>query len=86
MTLNDGTLCRLAVSHWRARGWIVVAPHSPLVAMAGPGLEPDVTLREFCGRSDTEEPPGEAPAEVPPGAVWPEEQSDESPSTEEPSE
>jgi hypothetical protein len=67
VTLNDGALCRLALSHWLAAGWIVVAPHSPLVAMAGPSLTPDVTLRAFCG----EAAPGEAvnPQEAPPATT-----------------
>ncbi len=49
VTLNDGGLCRRALAHWLDHGWIVVAPHSPLVAMAGPSLTPDLTLRDFCG-------------------------------------
>ncbi len=63
VTLNDGTLCRLALAHWLAQGWIVVAPHSPLVAMAGPRLIPDLTLRAFCGEIP-EQAPGTAPLET----------------------
>jgi len=56
VTLNDGGLCRLALSHWLSAGWIVVAPHSPLVAMAGPTLTPDLTLRAFCGQAVPDDP------------------------------
>jgi hypothetical protein len=49
VTLNDGRLCREALWHWISNGWIVVAPHSPLVAMAGPEMRPELTLRMFCG-------------------------------------
>jgi len=55
VTLNDGSLCRQALWHWISNGWVVVAPHSPLVAMAGPALGPELTLRAFCGE------PGQAP-------------------------
>ena len=64
VTLNDGALCRLALSHWLSAGWIVVAPHSPLVAMAGPTLTPDLTLRVFCGEAaptEAESPEEELP-------------------------
>jgi hypothetical protein len=64
VTLNDGSLCREAVWHWISNGWVVVAPHSPLVAMAGPGFRPDLTLREFCGQPvDRTEPEPLAGAE-----------------------
>jgi hypothetical protein len=71
VTLNDGTLCRLALSHWLSAGWIVVAPHSPLVAMAGPTLTSDLTLRAFCGEAaageaeNLEEEPPATPTESP---------------------
>jgi hypothetical protein len=55
-TLNDGGLCQEALRHWRFKGWVVVAPHSPLLALAGSGLSRELTLRQFCGE-------GEEPAE-----------------------
>jgi hypothetical protein len=48
-TFNDGSLCREAVGHWLRNGWIVVAPHTPLIALAGPEFSRDLTLRSFCG-------------------------------------
>lgn len=50
-TLNDGGLCRDVLRHWLSSQWIVVAPHSPLLAIAGPGFSRDLTLREFCGEA-----------------------------------
>ena len=58
VTLNDGSLCREALGHWLLKEWIVVAPHSPLLALPGPGFRRDLTLREFCG----EKPGAQAPA------------------------
>ena len=59
-TLNDGSLCREVLRFWLLREWIVVAPFSPLVALAGPAFSRDVTLHAFCGESP-EEPEREAP-------------------------
>jgi hypothetical protein len=68
--LNDGSLCREALRFWLLREWIVVAPFSPLVALAGPAFSRDVTLHAFCGEKPLEmepEPPFEPPgAEAPP--------------------
>jgi hypothetical protein len=50
-TLNDGALCREALRFWVLQGWIVVAPFSPLVALAGPGFSREITLHAFCGES-----------------------------------
>jgi hypothetical protein len=66
-TFNDGSLCREALGHWLRNGWIVVAPHTPLVALAGPEFSRDLTLRSFCGEAVetvTEEPTAEARAEA----------------------
>ncbi len=49
-TLNDGGLCRETLRHWLLNGWIVVAPHSPLLALVGPGFSRELTLRRFCGQ------------------------------------
>jgi hypothetical protein len=68
VTLNDGELCRLTLAHWLDQGWIVVAPHSPLVAMAGPGLAPDLTLRTFCGEAAPVEPQPIEPPQAEPFA------------------
>jgi len=54
VTFNDGSLCREALSHWLLNQWIVIAPHSPLTALPGPGFTRDLTVRQFCG-----EPAGE---------------------------
>ena len=59
VTLNESSLCRQALWHWISNGWVIVAPHSPLVAMAGPALRPELTLRDFCGE------PGQAPLPEP---------------------
>jgi hypothetical protein len=48
-TLNEGGLCRQAVEFWTDRGWIVVAPQTPLLALIGPSFDRSVTLRRFCG-------------------------------------
>lgn len=63
VTLNDGSLCRQALEHWISHGWIVVAPFSPLVAMAGPEFTHDLTLRRFCGEPREEEEPKPSAAE-----------------------
>jgi hypothetical protein len=49
VTFNDGGLCREALSHWLLKQWIVIAPHSPLTALPGPGFTRDLTVRQFCG-------------------------------------
>jgi hypothetical protein len=54
-TFNDGSLCREALRFWLCKEWIVVAPFSPLVALAGPGFTRELTLHAFCG--ETEEAP-----------------------------
>jgi hypothetical protein len=54
-TLNDGQLCRETVRNWTANGWIVVAPGSPLTALAGPSFSRDLTLSRFCGKEASEE-------------------------------
>ena len=53
-TLNDGSLCREALHYWLQREWVVVAPFSPLVALAGPSFTRDLTLHAFCGESEWE--------------------------------
>jgi len=53
-TLNDGSLCREALHFWLQREWVVVAPFSPLVALAGPSFTRDLTLHAFCGESEWE--------------------------------
>jgi hypothetical protein len=67
VTLNDGDLCRETLRRWSEAGWIRVAPHSPLTALAGPEFSAGMTLSEFCGRPaeesrepDAPEPPVEA--------------------------
>ena len=50
-TLNEGGLCREAVERWTERGWIVVAPDTPMIALAGPAFVRDLGLRDFCGGS-----------------------------------
>ena len=65
-TLNDSSLCREALHHWLQRGWIVVAPHSPLVALAGPEFTRDLTLRSFCGeRPESVAAPEQPSTEIP---------------------
>jgi len=63
-TLNEGGLCREVVRHWTESGWIVVAPNTPLLALAGPAFEPELTLTDFCSDIDVLE----APAPPGPGA------------------
>ncbi len=48
-TLNDGSLVREALGHWIGNRWIIVAPNTPLQALAGPGFSRDLTLERFCG-------------------------------------
>jgi hypothetical protein len=48
-TLNEGGLCRQAVDFWTDRGWIVVAPQTPMIALTGPEFDRAVSLRGFCG-------------------------------------
>ena len=48
-TLNEGGLCRQALAYWKGRGWITVAPHSPLLALRGEALHRGIGLHEFCG-------------------------------------
>jgi hypothetical protein len=48
-TLNEGRLCREATAYWIGNGWIVLAPNSPIVALAGPRFDRGLTLRDFCG-------------------------------------
>jgi hypothetical protein len=50
-TLNEGGLCRTIVQYWSDRGWIVMAPNTPLLALTGPGFDRTVGLRRFCGES-----------------------------------
>jgi hypothetical protein len=50
-TLNEGGLCREAVEHWTGRGWIVLDPSQPTVALAGPEFVPQIGLRHFCGET-----------------------------------
>jgi len=64
-TLNDGGLCREAVDHWTGKGWIVLAPDQPTIALAGPEFVPQLGLRAFCGEiadEDDSEDFGEASA------------------------
>jgi hypothetical protein len=49
-TFNDGSLCREALRFWLHKEWIVVAPFSPLVALAGPAFTRALTLHTFCGQ------------------------------------
>jgi hypothetical protein len=67
-TLNEGGLCREAVDYWTANGWIVLAPESPIVALAGPGFRRDLTLRLFCGAPAEPGPEMDASRENPAGA------------------
>jgi hypothetical protein len=50
-TLNEGGLCREAVETWTGRGWIVLAPSQPTIALAGPEFVPQLGLRVFCGET-----------------------------------
>jgi len=61
-TLNEGGLCRQAVRYWTRSGWIVVAPSTKLLALAGPAFDRSLTLSDFCGEIEVlEEPAAEAP-------------------------
>ncbi|MEP6769510.1 MAG: hypothetical protein ABJC61_12635 [Acidobacteriota bacterium] len=55
VTFNDGSLCRDALRHWLLKEWIVVAPHSPLTALPGARFTRDLTLRQFCGETPSED-------------------------------
>jgi len=55
-TLNESGLCREVVEHWTSSGWIVVAPNTPLLALAGPAFDRTLTLRGFCGEGEEAEP------------------------------
>jgi hypothetical protein len=61
-TLNEGGLCRKAVDHWVHKGWIVLAPDSPLIALAGSRFRRELTLHDFCG-AISEAAPEDAVAE-----------------------
>ena len=61
-TLNDGGLCREALRHWTESGWIVVAPKTPLLALAGPDFDRDMTLSDLCGEIEILEQPVDAAA------------------------
>jgi hypothetical protein len=54
-TLNEGGLCREVVERWTAKGWIVVAPDTPMIALAGPEFHPNIGLRVFCGEAPPDE-------------------------------
>jgi hypothetical protein len=54
-TLNEGGLCRQAVDYWTDRGWIVVAPQTPMLALTGPRFDRGVSLRRFCGEAPSPE-------------------------------
>ena len=72
-TFNEGGLCRQALRYWVSNGWVVVAPYSPLVAMAGPAFTPELTLRRFCGQVEAEAGDSAAALESgPPAAAQPE--------------
>ena len=65
-TLNEGGLCREALAYWTGRRWVVVAPHSPLLALRGDELHRGIGLHEFCGAPtpiDVVEQPGPSAAE-----------------------
>jgi hypothetical protein len=69
-TLNDGSLCREALRFWLKKEWIVVAPFSPLVALAGPAFTRELTLHALCGEVEdagealaAEEPPDRTEAQ-----------------------
>jgi hypothetical protein len=63
-TLNEGGLCRQAVDYWTGREWIVIAPQTPLLALTGPGFDPTVTLRRFCGEAVPASSPPERAVEL----------------------
>jgi hypothetical protein len=60
------------VWHWLGNGWIVIAPHTPLIALAGPNFTRDLTLRTFCGEV-VETQPQESPLETRPDGTGGEE-------------
>jgi hypothetical protein len=64
-TLNESRLCREAVDYWSESGWIVVAPNTPLLALAGPRFHRGLSLRAFCGEAG--EPEGAEAAPAAPG-------------------
>ncbi len=64
-TLNDGSLVRETLGHWIENRWIVVAPSSPLQALAGPRFTRGLALAQFCGGDPAEE--GEGGREIPEG-------------------
>jgi len=65
-TLNESSLCRQAVEFWTGRGWIVLAPQTPLLALTGPSFDRAVTLRGFCGEAAARDgAPREAEVRVP---------------------
>jgi hypothetical protein len=53
--LNDGELCREALTYWLDHEWIVVAPNSPLTALVGPAYSRELTLHQFCGETDEDQ-------------------------------
>lgn len=66
--LNDGALCREALSYWLEQEWITVAPNSPLTALVGPTWSRQLTVQEFCGEEpepDFSEPAFEVPVSPP---------------------
>ena len=63
-TLNEGGLCREALRHWTESGWIIVAPNTPLLALAGPSFDREMTLSDFCGEVEILEQPVDAAAEA----------------------
>ncbi len=65
-TLNEGALCREVVQRWTEYGWIVLAPNTPLLALAGPAFEAELTLSDFCSEIDILEDRDATPSEVPP--------------------
>lgn len=54
-TFNESGLCREALAFWTSRGWIVVAPNSPLTALPGPAFDRKISLRAFCGELEEAE-------------------------------
>jgi hypothetical protein len=72
-TFNEGGLCRQALRYWISNGWVVVAPYSPLVAIAGPAFTRDLTLQRFCGQVEAQARDSAAELETePPAAAQPE--------------
>jgi hypothetical protein len=59
-TLNEGGLCQQAVDYWTGRGWIMIAPQTPLLALVGPRFDRAVSLRRFCGETAVSAEGGEA--------------------------